>query len=104
MNRRQFNQFAARLGAVSLFTPALTSRAQVANFPNKPITLLVAFAPGGPADTMARAVAPGMSTLLGQSVVVENRPGANGKLAMLTTASATICGFNIGSEMTSPFA
>lgn len=82
MNRRQFNQFAARLGAVSLFTPALTSRAQVANFPNKPITLLVAFAPGGPADTMARAVAPGMSTLLGQSVVVENRPGANGKLAM----------------------
>ena len=78
MNRRQFHRLATRLGAVSLFTPALMSRAQAPNFPNKPITLLVAFAPGGPADTLSRAVAPGMSTLLGQPVVIDNRPGASG--------------------------
>lgn len=51
-------------------------------FPSKPITMLVAFPPGGPADVLARAMQPTMSRLLGQPFIVENVPGAGGALAV----------------------
>src|SRR5262249_12200426 len=49
--------------------------------PPKPIKLLVGAAPGGPTDTMARAIASPLSASLGRPVIVENRPGAGGNLA-----------------------
>lgn len=49
--------------------------------PGKPVKILVGFAPGGSSDTVARLIAPGMSSLLGQQVIVENKPGAGGALA-----------------------
>jgi tripartite-type tricarboxylate transporter receptor subunit TctC len=52
------------------------------NFPSKPITLVVGFAPGGPTDTAARVLAEKMKDTLGQSVVVENQSGAAGTLAL----------------------
>ena len=72
------------LGAAAslLAAPALTRHAWAQPaWPNRPITLLVPFAPGGASDIAARAINVRLSERLGQSVVVENRPGANGQLA-----------------------
>ncbi|MCA3274181.1 MAG: hypothetical protein ING26_01550 [Roseomonas sp.] len=66
------------LAATPMLSPAL--RAQAA-FPDKPIRLIVPFAPGGNSDLTARACAPAMSAKLGQPVVVENRAGAGGSVA-----------------------
>lgn len=65
--------------------PAL---AQAAWRPDKPIRLLVGFAPGGSSDTVARLIAPRLGELLGQPVVVENRAGAGGALAAEAVAKA----------------
>jgi len=55
--------------------------AQAAKFPVKPIRMLVGFAPGGATDIVARAIGPGLADALGQSVVIENRPGASSQIA-----------------------
>jgi tripartite-type tricarboxylate transporter receptor subunit TctC len=57
-----------------------------ASYPEKPIRMVVALAPGGPADTAARAFGPFLSKVLGQTVVIENRPGAS---AVVGTESVT---------------
>jgi tripartite-type tricarboxylate transporter receptor subunit TctC len=57
-------------------------------YPTKPIRMIVAVPPGGPADTLARLVAPRLTESLGQTVVIDNRPGANGIIAYETTARA----------------
>lgn len=67
------------LASMAALTWTTYVRAQ--SFPAKPIALLVPFAPGGAADITARLVAKGMSEVLGQPVVVENRPGASGVIA-----------------------
>jgi tripartite-type tricarboxylate transporter receptor subunit TctC len=57
-------------------------------YPTKPIRMLVGFAPGGPADVMARLISQRMSAALGQSVVVDNRPGAGGTIAARAVSEA----------------
>lgn len=67
---------------------ALLSLALVASFAtaqpvaNRPLRIIVALGPGTPSDSMARAIAPKLSALLEQTVIVENKPGANGVIAM----------------------
>src|SRR5512147_1351813 len=58
-------------------------------FPNKPVRILVGFSPGGPVDVTARIIAPKLSDLWGQPVVIENRSGAGGTLATAVVAQAT---------------
>jgi len=62
---------------------------------HKPITLVVPFAPGGGNDILARAIAPRMSQLLGQTVIIENKPGAGGNLGTDQVAHATPDGYTI---------
>lgn len=64
-------------------------------FPTKPITLLVGFPPGGPADVTARSYAPAASKLLGQPVVVVNKPGAGGTLAIDFLAGSKPDGYTL---------
>lgn len=66
----------AVVGLSSLLLSSGASQAQT--YPNRPITLIVAAPAAGPSDNLARAMAEGLSKELGQSVVVDNRPGANG--------------------------
>src|SRR5882757_7568362 len=74
--RRQFLRVAA--GAAAL--PALSKIAGAQNYPTRPVHLVVAFVPGGATDTLARQISNDLKEALGQAVVVENRPGANGYL------------------------
>jgi tripartite-type tricarboxylate transporter receptor subunit TctC len=83
--------FGLALTALCAFGPA---QAQ-ADYPNKPIRMLVGFAPGGISDVLARAIAARMSTQLGQQVLVENRPGAGTTLAGDATAKAAPDGYTI---------
>ena len=75
----------ALLGSLAPSMAPLTAFAQ-GNYPEKPVRLVVALAAGGPADTAARAFAPFLSKVLGQSVLIENRPGAS---AIVGTESVT---------------
>lgn len=65
----------------SIAALACLPSAQAQSFPGKPVTLMVPFAPGGAADITARLLAKGMADELGQSLVVENKPGASGIIA-----------------------
>lgn len=66
-------------GVITLST--LSDETQAQTFPTRPIRLVVALAPGGPTDTVSRTYAAKMSELLGQQVIVDNRPGAGGSVA-----------------------
>src|SRR5204863_3074867 len=65
------------------------------SYPSKPIKLLVGFAPGGAADTVARAYAEPLSRALGQPIVIENRAGAGSSIAAETVAHAPADGYTI---------
>jgi tripartite-type tricarboxylate transporter receptor subunit TctC len=76
----------ARLAALLAFSLAALSAA--AQYPSRPIRLLVPNPPGGATDTLARLVAPKLGEALGQPLVVDNRPGSNGNLASELAARA----------------
>jgi tripartite-type tricarboxylate transporter receptor subunit TctC len=80
--------------AVTLSCASFLALAQQA-FPNKPIRLIVGFAPGGGTDIVARAIAPKMGEILGQSVIVENKSGAAGTIAADQIAKANPDGYTL---------
>src|SRR5437879_6222886 len=86
---------AAAIVAACLLVGAGEGRAASA-YPERPIRLIVSFPAGGSSDAMARIVQPGLEKLLGQSVVVDNRPGAGGMLAIDMVAKAAPDGYVIG--------
>ena len=78
-----------RVALAALAASGLSASAQTSSFPQHAITLLVPFGPGGIADLTARAVAQAMAPLLGQALVVDNRPSAGSIVASQAVASAT---------------
>jgi tripartite-type tricarboxylate transporter receptor subunit TctC len=64
-------------------------------WPAKPIHYVVAYAPGGTSDIVARAITPGLSQFLGQSIVVENKPGGNGVIATDLVAKSPPDGYTL---------
>lgn len=89
MKRRHLVQ----LAAASLAAPALTARAQ--SFPTKPIKLMIAFPAGGPTDITMRSLADNASKILGQPVIVENKPGAGGTLPAQALQTAASDGYTL---------
>jgi tripartite-type tricarboxylate transporter receptor subunit TctC len=87
---RQITTF---LAALALGAAAALANAQ--NFPARPVTLTVGFAPGGGTDTAARIIAKKLTENIGQAVVVENRAGAGGNIAAQHIATAPPDGYTI---------
>jgi len=73
----------------------IAGAAQAQDYPNKPIRMVVGFPPGGGTDVVARIIAPRYSELLGQGVVIENRPGATGTMAAGQVAKSAPDGYTI---------
>jgi tripartite-type tricarboxylate transporter receptor subunit TctC len=84
--------FAAALTASS---HAIGASMDAASFPIKPVRLIIPYAPGGTNDVLGRIVAPHMSEGLRQSVIIDNRPGAEGNLAVELGARAAPDGYTI---------
>jgi len=89
--RRRFLHITAGAGALS-FLPGI-ARSQ--SYPARPVRLLVGFPPGGGSDVGARILANRLSEIWGQQVVVENKPGAGGHLAIEVAAHATPDGYTM---------
>lgn len=80
-------------GLVAIAFIATATPSAPASWPTKPVRIMVAVPPGGPADVLARLVAPKLGAALGQPIVVENRAGANGNIAYEQTAHAAPDGY-----------
>ena len=86
----------AQMGRIGLMWVTMASCTLVhAAYPERPVTLVVTYPPGGTADTVARILAPELSKQLGQSIVVENRGGAGGMIGGASVAKAAADGYTI---------
>ena len=99
-----WNRLATCLLPLALTLAGVTAQAQTSGaapspaeekFPTRPIRLMVGFAPGGGTDIAARVIAPKMGELIGQTVVVENRSGANGDIASTALIRSAPDGYTI---------
>jgi tripartite-type tricarboxylate transporter receptor subunit TctC len=95
MTKIRFTRRALLAGATALSAAPMLPAAAQPTFPHKPITLVVPFAPGGGNDILARAIAPRMAQVLGQTIVIDNKPGAGGNLGTDAVARATADGHTI---------
>ena len=80
-------------GVVLLVCAAAPARAL--DYPGHPVTLIVAFPPGGASDVLSRIIARRLEQILGQPLVIENRPGAGGNVAAETVAHAAPDGYTL---------
>ncbi|MBX3665928.1 MAG: tripartite tricarboxylate transporter substrate binding protein [Burkholderiales bacterium] len=81
--------------AATMVLPAQAASAAAEWKPTKPIRMLVGFAPGGGTDTTARAMGNKLSELLGQQVIIDNRPGASGNIATEIAANSAPDGYTV---------
>ena len=83
------------LRIAAAFLATMLAAGALAQYPARPIHLLVPNPPGGASDTIARVVAPALGAALGQPVIVENRPGSNGNLSSELAAKAAPDGYTL---------
>src|SRR5690348_7086832 len=89
-------KFLLALLLVCLAGVGVATRASAETYPARPLTMIVPFPAGGITDISARIVAEGMRQRLGQTVIVENVPGAGGTIGLTRLARATPDGYTIG--------
>src|SRR4051795_2421991 len=87
--------FLARLAVAALASLALASPSLAQAYPNRAITMIVPFAPGGPADFLGRLIGQKMGEDLGQQVLIDNRPGANTIIGAQAVAKALPDGYTL---------
>ncbi len=83
------------LAAAAILLPVAASGQAAAQYPQRPVRMLIPFAPGGATDIIARDIAPRLEEVLGQAFVVDNRPGASGNIAVEAAAKATPDGYTL---------
>jgi tripartite-type tricarboxylate transporter receptor subunit TctC len=83
------------LAAVAAAQPALARIAWAQTYPNRPVRIIVGFAPGGGTDILARLIGQALSERIGQSFIVENRPGASTNIATEAVVRAPTDGYNL---------
>jgi len=91
------------LGLTTAVATMAASPALAASFPDKPVTMLVPFPPGGTSDFLARAMGAKLQQKWGQTVIVDNRPGATGTLGTAQIKRAAPDGYNILVSSLGPF-
>src|SRR5262249_26556171 len=85
----------AQSNSMGLGAVALAQAQAPSSYPDRPIRLVVAFPPGGATDTLARQVTQELGEALGQSVVIENKPGGGGYIAWNYVAAADPDGYTL---------
>src|SRR5205814_3046056 len=83
------------LALIAFVLPMLAAAQAGDAYPNRPVKLLIPYAPGGATDIIARDISPKLQELLGQPFVVENRPGASGNIALEAAAKAPPDGYTL---------
>lgn len=95
MQRMLRRRWLAAAASAALGTAALGPSAWAQSYPSKPVTLVVGFAPGGSGDILARLMGDALGKSLGQTVVVDNRPGAGATIATSYVATAPADGHTL---------
>lgn len=93
MHKRTLLAYGA--AALSMLALAPIAQAQPAAYPNRPITLIVPYGAGGVTDVMARALALGMGKSLGQTIIIENKPGAGASMGVVDMKTAKPDGYRL---------
>ncbi|MGZ5804487.1 MAG: tripartite tricarboxylate transporter substrate-binding protein, partial [Xanthobacteraceae bacterium] len=88
-------RIAARLLGCAIALAVSTGAALADDYPNRPITLIVPFPPGASTDALARLTRDGMSELLGQPIIIDNRGGAGGTSGSAMVASSPADGYTL---------
>jgi tripartite-type tricarboxylate transporter receptor subunit TctC len=83
------------LAVVAALVPLLAAAQSSDPYPNRPVKMLIPYAPGGATDIIARDLSPKLQEALGQSFIVDNRPGASGNIALEAAAKATPDGYTL---------
>lgn len=83
----------AALASAAALAFSVSAPARAQDWPDKPVRLVISFAPGGVHDTLARVLQPRLTEALGQPIVIENRPGAGGNIAASTVAKSAPDGY-----------
>jgi tripartite-type tricarboxylate transporter receptor subunit TctC len=96
MTRRTGRRTASLLALLAMILfPASASAQADSRYPDRPIRMIVGYPPGGPNDLLARIIAPRVGETLGQTVIVENRPGSNSEIAAAMVARAVPDGYTL---------
>ncbi len=84
-----------KLAVVLFIALCLTPAVRAADYPARPVTLVVAFTPGGPSDVLSRIVGKQLEKILGQTFIIDNRPGGAGNIAAEVVAHAAPDGYTL---------